>query len=179
MGSTVPVPTTQTEYDLDKQGNWNQKVKDWVTETRQHNKVNEITQINVVPILSDDNGNFSEDERYTYAYDEENRLIGVTLKSDGKEVGQYHYDALSRRIAKIADPTQGPAAPAELQYYYDNARIVEEEDTSGASLTTYIDGNYVDEASHFSSILPASRKEFPGKTTDFCIKAPLTALYVL
>jgi len=37
--------------------------------------VNELTAIDGVPISYDDNGNLVEDERYSYAYDPENRLI--------------------------------------------------------------------------------------------------------
>src|SRR5262249_59913767 len=45
VGSTVPVPTTQTQYDLDPVGNWNKKTKDAIPETRTHSVTNEITQI--------------------------------------------------------------------------------------------------------------------------------------
>ncbi|MGY6274216.1 RHS repeat-associated core domain-containing protein [Methylomonas sp. MgM2] len=150
IGSSVPVPLTQSQYDLDKLGNWDHKVKDGVTQTREHNAVNEITSIQVdgnplVPIGHDDNGNLEEDKRYSYAYDEENRLTGVTRKSDGKPVGQYRYDALSRRITKIANPALLPSVPIETHYFYDDARIVEEQDIGGATLATYVYGNYIDE----------------------------------
>lgn len=142
VGSTVPAPLTQTQYNLDKLGNWDSKVKDGVTQNRTHNTVNEITSINGVPIRHDDNGNLIEDERYTYAYDEENRLIGVTRKADSRLVGQYRYDALSRRIAKIANPTFGPV---ETRFFYDDARIIEEQDSGGFTQATYVYGNYIDE----------------------------------
>ena len=145
VGATVPMPLTQTQYDLDRVGNWDAKTTDGVTEIRIHNQVNEITAINGVPIFHDDNGNLAEDERYTYAYDEQNRLTHVTRKSDGKVVGQYQYDALSRRIVKIADPEFGSSFPVETRYFYDAARIVEEQDPATTTLATYIYGTYVDE----------------------------------
>ncbi len=145
VGASVPVPATQTQYDLDKVGNWKTKTQDGVPEDRDHNAVNEITAIAGVPIVSDDNGNVQEDERYTYAYDEENRLTGVTRKADGKVVGRYQYDALSRRIDKVADPTIGPVSPVETRYFYDDARIVEEQSAGGTTQATYVYGNYVDE----------------------------------
>src|SRR5574337_516917 len=144
VGSSVPVPTTQTQYSLDPVGNWDQKVKDGVPETRTHSSTNEITQINAQAITSDANGNTEDDGHYTYAYDEENRLTSVTRKTDSRLVGQYQYDALSRRIDKIADPAT-PSAPSETRYFYDDARIVEEQSPAGATQATYVYGNYVDE----------------------------------
>lgn len=155
VGSTVPIPATQTQYDLDKLGNWKHKVKDGVTETRRHNAVNEITAIDTTPPGTheepayDDNGNWINDNtldgRYRYGYDEENRLTDVIRKSDGRPVGHYRYDALSRRVAKIANPTLAPSTPVETRYFYDDARIVEEQNMGGATQATYVYGNYIDE----------------------------------
>lgn len=144
VASTVPVPSTQTQYTLDPVGNWNTKTRDAIPEPRMHSVTNEITQIGAVPVLSDLNGNTSEDGLYRYAYDEENRLTGVTRKADSRLVGQYQYDALSRRVKKIADPA-GLSSPAEARYFYDDARIVDEQSAGGATLATYVYGNYVDE----------------------------------
>jgi YD repeat-containing protein len=77
-----------------------------------------------VPVLSDLNGNTVDDELYTYAYDEENRLIAVTRKSDSSVVGQYQYDALSRRVTKMANAGI-VSSPVETRYFYDEARLVE------------------------------------------------------
>jgi YD repeat-containing protein len=49
VGSTVPVPSTETQYSLDPVDNWLKKVTvatTTTTETRTHNAVNEITAIN-------------------------------------------------------------------------------------------------------------------------------------
>ena len=142
--STVPAPTTQTQYTLDPVGNWNVKTKDAIPQTRTHSVTNEITQIGAVPVLSDLNGNTNEDGLFRYAYDEENRLTAVTRKSDLRVVGQYQYDALSRRVKKIADPP-AVSSPTETRYFYDAARIVEEQTPLGATQATYVYGNYVDE----------------------------------
>jgi RHS repeat-associated protein len=147
VGSTIPLPTTQTQYTLDPVGNWPKKVTNGVPETRTHNTVNEITTdtIDGSPTTSlsyDNNGNLTTDSAYTYAYDEENRLVAVTRNSDSVVVGQYQYDALSRRVQKIAN-TSG--TPTTTRYFYDDARIIEEQDPSGATQATYVYGNYVDE----------------------------------
>jgi len=145
LSGNVPLPLTQTQYDLDKLGNWVHKIKDGVTETRRHDAVNEIFAINGVPVLSDPNGNTSKDSAYQYRHDQENRLAQVLRNADVKTVGQYRYDALSRRVAKIADPVGGPSTPVETRYVYDDARIIEEQNTSGATLAAYAYGNYIDE----------------------------------
>jgi len=149
VGSSIPDPTTETRYNLDPVGNWNRKVDvvNAVTEIRTHNHVNEITSIKddggpVVPILSDDNGNLQNDGTYTYDYDEENRLTKVTRNSDSAVVGQYQYDALSRRVQKIANPAGGPST---IRYYHDDARVIEEQDAGGATQATHVYGNYIDE----------------------------------
>ena len=142
VGSTVPVPSTQTEWDLDCLGNWLSKTTDGVPENRTHNPVNEITTIDALPIFHDDNGNLQEDERYIYEYDEENRLIRVTRIADSQVVGEYQYDALSRRVVKLANPA---GMPAETRYFYDDARVIEEQDEIGVIQATYVYGNYVDE----------------------------------
>jgi len=142
VGSTVPVPITQSSYNLDPVGNWTSKTTDAVTENRTHNLVNEIPLSTAVPITHDDNGNLSEDLSFTYNYDEENRLIRVTRKSDSQVVGQYQYDALGRRVVKIANPL---GSPTESRYFYDGARIVEEQSATAVTQASYVYGNYIDE----------------------------------
>ncbi len=144
VGSTIPMPSTQTQYSLDPVGNWPKKVTNGVPEVRTHNVVNEITKINGKPLAYDGNGNLTIDTAYTYAYDEENRLTGITRKSDSAVVGQYQYDALSRRVQKMANPAS-PLSPTTTRYFYDNARIIEEQDGGGITQATYVYGNYVDE----------------------------------
>ncbi len=139
MGSTIALPLTQTQYDLDKLGNWDKKIKNGTPEIREHNSVNAITKIDAIPILNDNNGNLTQDERFRYGYDEENRLIKVIRRSDSLVVGQYRYDALSRRISKIASSGE------ETRYLYDDARIIEEQNASNVTLATYVYGNYIDE----------------------------------
>src|SRR5205823_1945312 len=62
--------------------------------------------------------------------------------SDAAVVGQYEYDALSRRVKKFANAS---GTPTTTRYFYDDARIIEEQDSSGITQATYVYGNYVDE----------------------------------
>jgi len=149
VNGSVPAPVIHTAYDLDPVGNWNHKVDvvHNVTETRGHNNANEITAIQVgadpvTPIAHDDNGNLNQDERYAYTYDEENRLTQVKRRADNRLVGQYQYDALGRRVAKIASSGR---ASTVTRYFYDDARIIEERNFLGMTEATYVYGNYIDE----------------------------------
>ena len=140
----ISLPLTQTQYDLDKLGNWDKKTKDGTTETRAHNSVNEITQINGDVLQHDDNGNLSQDSQYTYSYDQENRLTKATFVGAAgiETAGEYRYDALGRRIAKKTGLSRGNQ---DIRYFYDAARIIEEQGPFGVTKAAYTYGNYVDE----------------------------------
>lgn len=142
-----PTPPTQTSYSLDAVGNWKSKTTNGVTETRTHNSVNEITKIDSTSLSYDPDGDLTNDGTYTYTYDEEHRLASATCISAtcvrvGTVVGQYQYDALSRRVQKIADPA---GSATTTLYFYDDARIIEEENNTFATQATYVYGNYIDE----------------------------------
>jgi RHS repeat-associated protein len=141
-GSTVPVPTTQTAYTLDPVGNWKSKTTNAVVQNRTYNADNELTAINAQSVTYDNNGNTLNDGIYAYAYDEENRLIGVTRIAGSVVVGQYQYDALSRRVQKLADPA---GTPSTTVYYYDSSRVIQEQNSLAVTAATYAYGNYVNE----------------------------------
>jgi RHS repeat-associated protein len=142
VGSTIPVASTQTSYNLDPVGNWNSKTTNAIAQARVHNATNELIEVNSTTLTYDANGNGLNDGSYAYAYDEENRLTQITRDSDSAVVGQYQYDALSRRVQKIANPS---GSPTTTQYFYDSARIIEEQNTGGVTQATYVYGNYIDE----------------------------------
>ena len=140
VGSTINMVITQTAYDLDLLGNWDSKRTDGVIQTRTHGPSNEITSIDATPILSDYDGNTSDDGARLYAYDEENRLVKVSTKSTHAVLGEYQYDAFGRRISKIDN-----FGVATL-YYYDGWRTLEEQSSTGMTEATYVFGNHLDEA---------------------------------
>jgi RHS repeat-associated protein len=140
VGSTITMVTTQTAYNLDPLGNWNSKITDLVTQTRTHSPSNEITKINNTSILSDFNGNTSDDAAQLYFYDEENRLVQVQARSSHAILGQYQYDAFGRRVVKTDN------FGVQTLFYYDGWRTVEEQSSTGVTQATYVFGNYLDEA---------------------------------
>jgi RHS repeat-associated protein len=115
---------------------------DGITETRTHDVVNELTTIDATALIYDANGNLRADGGFNYVYDEENRLVRVTRNSDSAIVGQYLYDALGRRITRVASPS---ATFDTTLYFHDATRVIEEQNDVGATQATYVYGTYVDE----------------------------------
>ena len=152
----IPLPATQTMYNLDKLGNWNSiVVAPGGTQTRTHSPSNEITSIHGFPvgsltIVSDNNGNTSDDGTNLYSYDEENRLVKVTAKSTSAVLGQYQYDTFGRRVSKIDN------VGVQTFFYYDGWRTIEEQSLAGVTQANYVFGNYLDE------VLTMDRISEPG-----------------
>jgi RHS repeat-associated protein len=135
----VPMPVTQTSYNLDKLGNWNSKDTDSIIQTRTHSPSNEIGSINTTAVVSDFNGNTTMYGPDGYSYDEENRLIKATF-GPHSNLGQYQYDTFGRRVSKIDN------IGVQTLYYYDGWRTIEEQSSAGVTQATYVFGNYLDEA---------------------------------
>ena len=88
-------------WDFDVLGNWNSVTTDGSTQTRSHNKQNEITSVSgaTTPTF-DANGNMTKDETgKQYVYDAWNR-IKIVKDSGGTTLKTYGYDALNRRVSE-------------------------------------------------------------------------------
>ena len=123
--------TIDKSYQFDLLGNRVKVLENGIATNYTSNNVNAYT--NITGGLSftphyDDNGNMLNDDKHTYAYDFNNKLISVD-----QTVGTYKYDALGRRIAKN-----------NTLFYYVGDQMVEEV-TDGAT-TSYLYGNNIDEA---------------------------------
>ncbi len=122
--------TVENSYQFDPLGNRLKTIENGVTTTYRSNNVNAYTAItgglSFTPQY-DDNGNLLNDNKHTYAYDFNNKLITV----DGTN-GNYKYDALGRRIAK-----------GSTEYYYVGDQMVEE--VTAGNATSYLYGNEIDE----------------------------------
>ena len=118
-------------YHFDPLGNRLKTIENGITTTYRSNNVNAYTAItgglNFTPQY-DGNGNLLNDDKHSYAYDLNNRLITV----DGTN-GNYKYDALGRRIAK-----------GDTEYYFAGDQMVEE--VTAGTVISYLYGNEVDEA---------------------------------
>ena len=75
--------------ELDDIYNWDLYTKDGATQDREHNLVNEITQIDTTAIVHDDNGNLTDDGSYTYEWNIANQLTAVRDKVTNELVAEY------------------------------------------------------------------------------------------
>jgi RHS repeat-associated protein len=135
-GAIAPL---QSNWTLDGVGNWKQVDG----ETRQHSSFNEIVSRNGTAILSDDNGNETDDGTYTYTYDAMNRLRTVTRKSDSALIAVYAYDALGRRIQNAV--TNSGSLNGTTNFYLDGQQEIEERNGANALTQQYVYGIYLDE----------------------------------
>lgn len=123
--------TVDKSYQFDLLGNRVKVLENGIATNYTSNNVNVYTNItgglNFTPQY-DDNGNMLNDDKHTYAYDFNNKLVSVD-----QTVGTYKYDALGRRIAKN-----------NTLFYYVGDQMVEEV-TDGVT-TSYLYGNEIDEA---------------------------------
>jgi RHS Repeat len=103
-GQIIPSPNLAKAWSLDPLGNWNSVTSNGVPDVRTYGPANELLTDNGSNYFYDADGNIVQDNSYNYSYDEENRLTRVQGLSDSAIVGQYSYDALSRRVVKIANP---------------------------------------------------------------------------
>ena len=119
-------------YQFDLLGNRVKVLQNGIATNYVSNNVNAYTSItgglSFTPQY-DGNGNLLNDDRHTYAYDWNNKQVGV---DDG--VVTVKYDALGRRIAKNA-----------TTYYYIGEQMVEEY-AKGQRAASYLYGNDIDEA---------------------------------
>ena len=123
--------TVDKSYQFDLLGNRIKVLENGVATNYTSNNVNAYTSItgglNFTPQY-DDNGNMLNDDKHTYAYDFNNKLVSVD-----QTVGTYKYDALGRRIAKN-----------NALFYYVGDQMVEE--VTDDATTSYLYGNEIDEA---------------------------------
>ena len=119
-------------YQFDLLGNRVRTVENGIITNYTVNNVNVYTSItgglSFTPQY-DSNGNLLNDDKHTYVYDLNNRMV-----SADNEVVTFKYDALGRRIAKN-----------DIAYYYIGDQTVEE--YAGNTLSaSYLYGNNIDEA---------------------------------
>jgi len=135
---SIPSPSTQTDYGLDGLGNWLSKISNTTTQTRSHNEMNELVNLDGGAVSYDNNGNLVDDGTNTYEYDFENRLIKVTRKSDNVVLAEYLYGPFGRRIEKNISGVKSV-------YIYDGARVIEERNEADSVENAYVYGNGIDE----------------------------------
>ena len=137
-----PAPQ-HSQWSLDGVGNWTQVD----SEVREHSSFNEITARNdgvATAVLSDQNGNVTDDGNHLFEWDYRNRLRSVGEKSDGTPIGRYSYDAMGRRTRKRV--SDGGVLNRTTDFLYDGWRALEERDGADVLDKQYVYGRTIDEA---------------------------------
>lgn len=123
--------TVDKSYQFDLLGNRIKTLENGVVTNYTSNNVNAYTNITGglnFTLQYDDNGNMLNDDKHTYDYDYNNKLVSVD-----QTVGTYKYDALGRRIAKN-----------NTLFYYVGLQMIEQMNEQ-YHYTSYIGGNNIDE----------------------------------
>lgn len=136
LGTVIPNPTTQTQYNYDSLGNRNNITVDGNITNYTTNNLNQYIGImgaSTTSLTYDPNGNLTNDGAYSYAYDDENRLINVNNGS----IANYKYDALGRRIQKTL-------LSQNINFYYAGQNLIEERSLTDSIMATYVYGDDLD-----------------------------------
>jgi RHS repeat-associated protein len=109
-------------YDADgrviqKTGSFAQVVLPQTISGNTFNAANQMVAFNGTPITYDANGNLTNDGTNTYAWDERNRLVGMSGSPGGP--ASFAYDPFGRRASKTVGGTT-------TQFQYDGNRVVQE-----------------------------------------------------
>lgn len=101
-------------------------------------------------ITYDLDGNLKSDGIWTYTWDAENRLIGMTNTVSGgglpnaeKKLLVFTYDHMGRRRTKTVSTWNGSAfaSPVTTQFVYDGWRLLAEKDGGGSLVRSYVWGS--------------------------------------
>lgn len=120
-------PSRTVTYNWDALGNRTSVVDNGNSTSYSINNLNQYTTLGATNLTYDTRGNLTGDGVWTFAYDQENHLIGA---SKSGTTASYAYDGLGRRISKTVNGTT-------TQYIYSGANLLEERDGSGTVLAKY------------------------------------------
>jgi RHS repeat-associated protein len=97
------------------------------------NAGNQLISFNGQALTYDANGNRISDEKYNYAWDQADRLVGVTKKGENQPFVTYTYDEDNRRLSKKVN-----GQITNYHYDGDSIDVLYETDTNGQVLRHYI-----------------------------------------
>jgi YD repeat-containing protein len=82
-----------------------------------YNELNQLTRFAGQRLTYDANGNLVSDGERNYAWDAENRLVGITYPNEADKSTEFTYDGLSRRVA-IGDTAAGGSPTTTTSYLW-------------------------------------------------------------
>jgi YD repeat-containing protein len=112
-------------------------------QTASYNNLNELTNVSGQPLAYDANGNLLSDGQRNYAWDAENRLVGITYPGQPGKQTAFVYDGLGRRVA-IASTPAGGGSPLTTSYVWCGAQLCQARNAGGSPIRAYYnEGEFV------------------------------------
>jgi RHS repeat-associated protein len=113
------------------------------SQTATYNTLNQLTNLSGQALTFDANGNLTADGQRTYAWDAENRLVGITYPGVSGKVTAFTYDGLGRRATISSTPPGGGSATV-TSYLWCGDDICQARDAGNTTLRSYYDeGEYL------------------------------------
>ena len=126
--AAATIGTNAYEYAYDTIGNRTAASANSVTNTYAANNLNQYTQIDASQLTYDNDGNLTQDDRFAYTYDAENRLLSVRPISptEGALAVVNAYDHKHRRVGKTVERFDGEEwqTVETHAFVYDGGNIV-------------------------------------------------------
>ncbi|MBS0522228.1 MAG: hypothetical protein JSS04_01230, partial [Proteobacteria bacterium] len=113
------------------------------SQTAMYNTLNQLTNLSGQALTFDANGNLTSDGQRTYAWDAENRLVGITYLGVSGKATAFTYDGLGRRATISSTPPGGGSATV-TSYLWCGDDICQARNASNTTLRSYYDeGEYL------------------------------------
>jgi RHS repeat-associated protein len=113
------------------------------SQTATYNTLNQLTNLSGQVLTFDANGNLTSDGQRNYAWDAENRLVGITYPGVSGKATAFTYDGLSRRATISSTPPGGGSATV-TSYLWCGDDICQARNASNATIRSYYDqGEYL------------------------------------
>ncbi len=128
---TASMGTNSYNYFYDNIGNRQSATNNGKTTTYTPNSLNQYTSImdgGLKTLSYDLDGNLTNNSVFTYTWDCENRLIGVS--SNSSEIASYKYDYMGRRYEKVVNGITN-------RFLYDGWAMIQEQNLAGVKAYVY------------------------------------------
>ncbi|MBN9085260.1 MAG: hypothetical protein J0J01_00010, partial [Reyranella sp.] len=113
------------------------------SQTATYNTLNQLTSLSGQALTFDANGNLTADGQRTYAWDAENRLVGIGYPGVSGKATAFTYDGLSRRATISSTPPGGGSATV-TSYLWCGDAICQARNAGNTTIRSYYDeGEYL------------------------------------
>jgi RHS repeat-associated protein len=101
-----------------------------------YNNLNQLTNLSGQTLTYDADGNLTSDGTRTYAWDAENRLVGIGYPGQPGKATAFAYDGLGRRISISSTPNAG-GTPTVTNYVWCGLALCQAQTSAGADAREY------------------------------------------